>query len=113
MRFPEGKVKCWITSPPYFRKVDYEVDGQFGLESSLDEYIENQTRVAELMLKHSRSDATLWYVVQDTNNGTGQTGSDYKNDRGEYRFVVTGPRESDWPWHSQLCVPEKIGRAHV
>jgi len=36
---PESSVHCVMTSPPYFQLRDYSVDGQIGLEDSLDEYI--------------------------------------------------------------------------
>lgn len=38
---PPASVNCVITSPPYYWQRDYEVAGQFGLESSIDGFVEN------------------------------------------------------------------------
>lgn len=37
---PES-INCVITSPPYYWQRDYDVDGQFGLEPTIDGYVEN------------------------------------------------------------------------
>ena len=34
-------VDCVVTSPPYYWQRDYEVEGQIGLEASIDGYVEN------------------------------------------------------------------------
>ena len=36
---PEDSFSCVVTSPPYFWLRDYDVEGQIGLESSVDEYV--------------------------------------------------------------------------
>ena len=36
-----ASINCVITSPPYYWQRDYEVDGQFGLEPTIDGYVEN------------------------------------------------------------------------
>src|SRR4051812_22631010 len=36
---PANRYGCVVTSPPYFWQRDYEVDGQLGVESSIDEYV--------------------------------------------------------------------------
>ncbi|MDA8145930.1 MAG: hypothetical protein M0Z27_07710, partial [Thermaerobacter sp.] len=38
-RLPAESVHCVVTSPPYFWLRDYGVDGQIGLEETVDEYI--------------------------------------------------------------------------
>ena len=37
---PSNSVDCCVTSPPYFQLRDYGVEGQIGLEKTVDEYIE-------------------------------------------------------------------------
>ncbi len=37
--FPEKSVDCVVTSPPYFSQRDYEVDGQIGMEPTIEEYV--------------------------------------------------------------------------
>lgn len=36
---PEKSVHCCVTSPPYYGLRDYGVDGQIGLESSPESYV--------------------------------------------------------------------------
>lgn len=42
---PDGVVHTCITSPPYFSLRDYGCEGQIGLESSPDEYVEKLAEV--------------------------------------------------------------------
>lgn len=105
---PDNTVKCFVTSPPYFRKINYNHEGQAGLEDSVEEYIEYQKQVAREMLRCSTPDANLFWVIQDTTNGSGGTGGDYRNDDGSYRVkTVRGPQIKSWPRKAQLLIPER------
>jgi len=42
---PDKSIQTIMTSPPYYQQRDYGVDGQIGLENSVDEYIENLMKV--------------------------------------------------------------------
>ena len=47
--FPSESIDCIITSPPYWGLRDYQVEGQLGLEKTLEEYIEKLLQItAEL-----------------------------------------------------------------
>lgn len=43
-KLPEASVNCVITSPPYFWQRDYGVEGQYGLESSIEGFVANLRR---------------------------------------------------------------------
>jgi site-specific DNA-methyltransferase (adenine-specific) len=101
-------VRMFLTSPPYFCKFDYGVEGQCGLENSLDEYIAYHEVVAEQMLRVATRDANLFYVIQDTFNGSGGTGGDFLGEDGYRVQTVRGPREKSWPRKAQLLIPERI-----
>lgn len=109
---PDGMVRCWVTSPPYFKKIDYGCEGQAGLEQTVDEYVNYQQAVAKEMLRVSTPDANVFWVLQDTHNWTGGTGSDYRKN-GDYTFVVRGPRERSWPRHAPLLIPNRIQQAFI
>ena len=47
-RMPENFRDCVITSPPYWQLRDYGYDGQWGLEPTFQEYLEN-----------------LWYMMDE------------------------------------------------
>lgn len=36
---PAASVNCVVTSPPYWGLRDYRVDGQYGAESTVEEYV--------------------------------------------------------------------------
>ena len=38
---PDESVNCIVTSPPYYNLRDYGIDGQYGMERTPGEYVEN------------------------------------------------------------------------
>lgn len=73
---PENSVHCVMTSPPYFGQRDYEVNGQIGLEESLDEYIGRLLDVAEELSRVLRDDGSWWLNLGDTYGGDSIVRSD-------------------------------------
>ena len=65
-------IDCCVTSPPYYGLRDYGVDGQYGAEESIDEYIENMVRVFREVKRVMRKDGTLWLNVGDSYAGSGK-----------------------------------------
>ena len=71
----EKSVQCCITSPPYWGLRDYGVEGQFGLEKTLEEYISKMVDVFREVRRVLRDDGTLWLNLGDTYwGGKGQSG---------------------------------------
>lgn len=64
--------QCCITSVPYWWMRDYGVEGQLGLEASLDEWLSNQVRVFRLVREALRDDGTLWLNVGDAYSDSGR-----------------------------------------
>lgn len=69
---PDESVQCCVTSPPYFRLRDYGVDGQIGLEDTLDEYIEKLVNVFREIRRILKKDGILWLNLSDTYAGGGR-----------------------------------------
>ena len=44
-KLPASFVDCVVTSPPYYWQRDYGVDGQFGMEASIEGYVDNMRAV--------------------------------------------------------------------
>jgi len=65
-------VHCCVTSPPYWNLRNYNVDGQIGLEDTLDEYIEKIVSVFREVKRVLRNDGTLWLNLGDSYNGVGR-----------------------------------------
>ena len=63
---PSGLVQCCVTSPPYWGLRDYSVAGQFGLEKTIDEYIERMVGVFREVWRVLRDDGTAWLNLGDS-----------------------------------------------
>ncbi|MBV6549915.1 site-specific DNA-methyltransferase [Acinetobacter soli] len=66
------KVQTCVTSPPYFGLRDYGVDGQLGLEATVDEYVQNMVEVFRLVRELLHDDGTLWLNLGDSYAGSGR-----------------------------------------
>jgi len=79
-RLPEESVHMCVTSPPYYGLRNYGVEGQLGLEESIDEYISKMVEVFREVRRVLRSDGTLWLNIGDSYAGSGKG----RNANGEY-----------------------------
>ncbi|MGQ0634844.1 MAG: DNA-methyltransferase [Planctomycetaceae bacterium] len=80
-RMPDGMFQCCVTSPPYWSLRNYHIEGQIGLESSPDAYIENLVAVFSEVYRATREDGTLWLNIGDsyTSGGRRWRAPDRKN----------------------------------
>lgn len=69
---PENSVRCCVTSPPYFGLRDYGMSEQIGLESSLDDYINNLVTIFREVRRVLTHDGTLWLNIGDSYAGSGR-----------------------------------------
>jgi DNA modification methylase len=82
---PES-VQCCVTSPPYWGLRDYGMDGQIGLERTLQEYLDTMVRVFGAVRRVMRKDATLWLNLGDCYNA-------YNGGSGPGSGPIDGPSE--------------------
>lgn len=73
---PANSVHCCVTSPPYYGLRDYGVDGQIGLESSLNDYIATMVQVFREVRRVLRDDSTLWLNIGDSYANDGKWGGE-------------------------------------
>lgn len=66
---PDGTVQCVVTSPPYWGLRNYGVDGQIGLESSPEEYVETLVGIFRDVRRILKDNGTLWLNLGDSYNG--------------------------------------------
>lgn len=80
-RLPSNYVQCIVTSPPYWGLRDYGIPGQMGLESELQQYINNLVRVLAEARRILRDDGILWLNIGDgyTSGNRGYRATDKKN----------------------------------
>ena len=68
---PES-VHCVVTSPPYWGLRNYGVDGAYGLEPTLNEYLERMVEAFREVRRVLRKDGQLWLNLGDAYAGSGK-----------------------------------------
>lgn len=63
---PTASVDCIVTSPPYFWLRDYEVEGQIGLEETVDDYVEALTNIMHETKRILKLDGVAFLNIGDT-----------------------------------------------
>lgn len=61
-----NSIQCVVTSPPYFGLRDYGVDGQIGLEPTVQEYVANLVAVFREVRRVLRDDGVAWLNLGDS-----------------------------------------------
>lgn len=69
---PDKLVQCVVTSPPYFNLWDYGVEGQIGLEDSVEDYVNSLVNVFREVKRILKDDGTLWLNLGDSYAGNGK-----------------------------------------
>jgi DNA modification methylase len=84
----DNSVQCCVTSPPYWGLRDYGVNGQLGLESTLEEYVANMVAVFREVRRVLRDDGTLWLNLGDSyasdTKGSGGTTPKQQTNHGSF-----------------------------
>lgn len=70
-KLASNSIDTCITSPPYWGLRDYGVDGQIGLENSIDEYINEMVMLFREVRRVLKPEGTLWLNLGDSYVGTG------------------------------------------
>lgn len=63
---PDESVHCIVTSPPYYSLRDYGVDGQIGLEDTVNEFVQSLCGVMDQLYRVLRKDGVLFLNLGDT-----------------------------------------------
>lgn len=66
------KVQSIMTSPPYFNLRDYEVDGQIGMEKSVNDYITNLCNIFDKCKEILKDDGICFVNISDTYSKKGE-----------------------------------------
>lgn len=69
---PDKLVQCVVTSPPYFRLRDYGIEGQIGLEDSVEDYVKSLVNVFREVKRILKDDGALWLNLGDSYAGSGK-----------------------------------------
>jgi len=68
---PANSVDCVVTSPPYWQLRDYGVEGQLGLETTFEEYIQKLCGVFDEVKRVLKPTGTCWVNMGDTYASSG------------------------------------------
>jgi DNA modification methylase len=78
-------IDCGLDSPPYFALCDYRHELQHGLEPTIEQYLEVQSKVRSLQLKTFKEGGVLAIVIDDTvNNYSAVRGKGQRKAAGEW-----------------------------
>ena len=72
-KLPAESINCIVTSPPYWGLRDYGIDGQFGLEPTLDAYLEHMLMVTAELMRVLRNDGVMFWNHGDCYGGIGHS----------------------------------------
>ena len=95
-QIPDNTINCCVTSPPYFRLRDYNVQGQIGLEDTPEAYIEKLLNVFSEVKRVLRDDGLLWLNIGDSYAG-GKIGRFDSGDSGKFGGPILGFRYNSIP----------------
>ncbi len=81
--FEDDSFSCCVTSPPYFWLRDYGVEGQIGLEETVDDYVNSIASVMDDVRLKLKTDGLLFLNLGDTYySGKGEAqGKDKKSNK--------------------------------
>lgn len=65
-RLPDDRFDCIVTSPPYWGLRDYGVDGQIGLEPTMQGYLDTTARVCRELRRVLKPEGTFWLNIGDS-----------------------------------------------
>lgn len=109
---PDESVDLCVTSPPYYQLRDYGVEGQIGLESSVEEYIGRLVEVFEEVRRVLKKDGNLYINIGDSYaGGAGRWGgTENMSEKQRSNFGSQGQIPKAKPWkHEVIKRKELIG----
>lgn len=117
-KLPDESVHCVVTSPPYIWLRDYGVEGQIGLEVTIEEFLDTLVKVFREVRRVLRHDGTLWLNMGDTyaSGGRGGGGSFMEERRDaswKGKSELNGWRGAPDGYHRKdmLCMPWELAIA--
>lgn len=80
-KLPSDSVQCIVTSPPYWGLRDYGIEGQIGLEETLQQYINKLVSIFSEAKRVLNDSGVLWLNIGDgyTSGNRGYRAPDKKN----------------------------------
>jgi DNA modification methylase len=100
-KIPDESIDCIITSPPYWGLRDYGIEGQIGLESTLEEYLEKLLAITKELKRVLKKTGIMFWNHGDCYNshstGKGNVGGIEGKRKNKQDNVVRGKIRIDLP----------------
>lgn len=108
---PSDSVHMAMCSPPYFGLRDYGVDGQIGLEDSIDEYIQNLVDVGEELRRVLHGDGSWWLNLGDSYAQSGRSNHDKPGTAPDGQGHARGHDAGAFGQKNKMLVPHRVAIA--
>jgi len=89
-QMPSESVQCVVTSPPYWGLRDYGIEGQLGLEPTIELFIEHLVEIFDEVRRVLCGDGTCWVNIGDSYMGSWGNYSGHNRGNGKQRSITTG-----------------------
>lgn len=107
--FPDESVDMVITSPPYWALRDYGAEGQLGLESTFQEYINKLCDIFDDVKRVLKKSGSCWVNLGDTYSGSGKgVGGIKERTKESWVFDKKPTIEEQLPSKSLLQIPSRF-----
>lgn len=111
----DKSIDCIATSPPYWQLRDYGVDGQLGLEDTVEEYIEKLIEIFNECWRVLKETGTVFINMGDTYSNVNSkfiSGSNNKNYYIDKQTAKTR-KKTDIRRKSKMMIPERFAIAMI
>ena len=108
---PTESVHCMVTSPPYFWQRDYKVDGQVGLEKTIERYVTTLADYMDEARRVLRKDGLLFLNLGDTyySKKGRPKGKDRKNWARRFGLRAVDSSGLGVPRKTAIGIPWRVG----
>ena len=109
---PNEFLDCVISSPPYWQLRDYGYNGQWGLETTFEEYLEHLWEMMDEIYRVLKPSGTCWINLGDTYNNSGWAG-DRKDKYNDQPIVASGTKagrggQKGFPDKCLILIPHRF-----
>lgn len=108
---PDNSIDCIVTSPPYYQLRNYEVEGQIGLEDTVEEYIDKLIKIFDEAYRVLKAHGSMWIVIGDSYNGDKKGITDRKAAKNINREVTK--TRGRWKRKTLLQIPFRLSIALI
>lgn len=114
-RLESNSLDCVVTSPPYYRLRDYQIDGQIGLENSMAEYLQKLIEIFDEVRRVLKKKGICFVNLGDTYALTGKTDTRF-GDEGKFSKISKktlancgrGRIQEGYPSKCLMLIPERF-----